>query len=113
MKMQRVYMTEWWKITDGATKGKRVHFSGRFRLMFHQDGSIKHYIEKSGVIASRPSKKVDFMVVGEKPTKTVEKLKASGVPTITEREFFEMLGLGDDKWVRHVTELPTIHLPQS
>ncbi|MDA8548553.1 NAD-dependent DNA ligase LigA, partial [Candidatus Pelagibacter bacterium] len=82
------------KITnDGLLKGKTFMFTGK--LLNISRSEAKNLIEKnSGSLASNVSKRLDFLIIGEKPTKRkVESAKELKIKIITQSEWMKMLNL--------------------
>jgi DNA ligase (NAD+) len=82
------------KITnDGLLKGKTFMFTGK--LLSISRSEAKNLIEKnSGSLVSNVSKKLDFLIIGEKPTKRkVESAKELKIKIITQSEWLKMLNL--------------------
>jgi DNA ligase (NAD+) len=82
------------KITnDGLLKGKTFMFTGK--LLNISRSEAKNLIEKnSGSLVSNVSKRLDFLIIGEKPTKRkVESAKELKINIITQSEWMKMLNL--------------------
>jgi DNA ligase (NAD+) len=82
------------KITnDGLLKGKTFMFTGK--LLNISRSEAKNLIEKnSGSLVSNVSKRLDFLIIGEKPTKRkVENAKELKIKIITQSEWMKMLNL--------------------
>ena len=82
------------KITnDGLLKGKTFMFTGK--LLNISRSEAKDLIEKnSGSLVSNVSKRLDFLIIGEKPTKRkVESAKELKIKIITQSEWMKMLNL--------------------
>jgi DNA ligase (NAD+) len=82
------------KITnDGLLKGKTFMFTGK--LLNISRSEAKNLIEKnSGSLVSNASKRLDFLIIGEKPTKRkVESAKELKIKIITQSEWMKMLNL--------------------
>jgi DNA ligase (NAD+) len=82
------------KITnDGLLKGKTFMFTGK--LLNISRSEAKNLIEKnSGSLVSNVSKRLDFLIIGEKPTKRkVENAKELKIKIITQSEWLKMLNL--------------------
>src|SRR6056300_400037 len=82
------------KITNvGFLKGKTFMFTGK--LLNISRSEAKDLIEKnSGSIVSNISKRLDFLIIGEKPTKRkVESAKEHKIKIITQSEWLKMLNL--------------------
>jgi DNA ligase (NAD+) len=82
------------KITnDGLLKGKTFMFTGK--LLNISRSEAKNLIERnSGSLVSNVSKRLDFLIIGEKPTKRkVESAKELKIKIITQSELMKMLNL--------------------
>jgi DNA ligase (NAD+) len=82
------------KITnDGLLKGKTFMFTGK--LLNISRSEAKNLIEKnSGSLVSNVSRRLDFLIIGEKPTKRkVENAKELKIKIITQSEWMKMLNL--------------------
>jgi DNA ligase (NAD+) len=82
------------KITnDGLLKGKTFMFTGK--LLNISRSEAKNLIEKnSGSLVSNVSKKLGFLIIGEKPTKRkVESAKELKIKIINQSEWLKMLNL--------------------
>jgi DNA ligase (NAD+) len=82
------------KITnDGLLKGKTFMFTGK--LLNISRSEAKNLIENnSGSLVSNVSKRLDFLIIGEKPTKRkVESAKELKIKIITQSEWMKMLNL--------------------
>src|SRR5210317_1729797 len=82
------------KITnDGLLKGKTFMFTGK--LLNISRSEAKDLIEKnSGSLVSNVSKRLDFLIIGEKPTRRkVESAKELKIKIITQSEWMKMLNL--------------------
>jgi DNA ligase (NAD+) len=82
------------KITnDGLLKGKTFMFTGK--LLNISRSEAKNLIEKnSGSLVSNVSKRLDFLIIGEKPTKRkIESAKELKIKIITQSEWMKMLNL--------------------
>jgi DNA ligase (NAD+) len=82
------------KITnDGLLKGKTFMFTGK--LLNISRSEAKNLIEKnSGSLVSNVSKRLDFLIIGEKPTKRkVESAKELKIKIITQSEWMKILNL--------------------
>jgi DNA ligase (NAD+) len=82
------------KITNyGLLKGKTFMFTGK--LLNISRSEAKNLIEKnSGSLVSNVSKRLDFLIIGEKPTKRkVESAKELKIKIITQSEWLKMLNL--------------------
>ncbi|MFL2886887.1 MAG: NAD-dependent DNA ligase LigA [Candidatus Pelagibacter sp.] len=79
------------KNTNGKLKGKTFMFTGK--LIKFSRAEAKSLIEKnSGNILSTVSKKLDYLVLGEKPTnKKVELAKKIGVTILSQKEWVKLL----------------------
>ena len=49
-----------------------------------------------GTVAASMSRKVDFLVAGADPGGKAKKAREAGIPILTEPEFLEMVGKGED-----------------
>jgi DNA ligase (NAD+) len=80
-------------INDGLLKGKTFMFTGK--LLNISRSEAKNLIEKnSGSLVSNVSKRLDFLIIGEKPTKKkVENAKELKIKIITQSEWLKMLNL--------------------
>jgi DNA ligase (NAD+) len=80
-------------INDGLLKGKTFMFTGK--LLNISRSEAKNLIEKnSGSLVSNVSKRLDFLIIGEKPTKRkVESAKELKIKIITQSEWMKMLNL--------------------
>jgi DNA ligase (NAD+) len=78
---------------DGLLKGKTFMFTGK--LLNISRSEAKNLIEKnSGSLVSNVSKKLDFLIIGEKPTKRkVENAKELKIKIISQSEWLKMLNL--------------------
>ena len=78
---------------DGLLKGKTFMFTGK--LLNISRSEAKNLIEKnSGSLVSNVSKRLDFLIIGEKPTKRkVESAKELKIKIITQSEWMKMLNL--------------------
>jgi len=78
---------------DGLLKGKTFMFTGK--LLNISRSEAKNLIEKnSGSLVSNVSKRLDFLIIGEKPTKRkVENAKELKIKIITQSEWLKMLNL--------------------
>jgi DNA ligase (NAD+) len=78
---------------DGLLKGKTFMFTGK--LLNISRSEAKNLIEKnSGSLVSNVSKRLDFLIIGEKPTKRkVENAKDLKIKIITQSEWLKMLNL--------------------
>jgi len=82
------------KITnDGLLKGKTFMFTGK--LLNISRSEAKNLIEKNcGSLVSNVSKRLDFLIIGEKPTKRkVENAKELKIKIINQSEWLKMLNL--------------------
>jgi DNA ligase (NAD+) len=82
------------KITnDGLLKGKTFMFTGK--LLNISRSEAKNLIEKnSGSLVSNVSKRLDFLIIGAKPTKRkIESAKELKIKIITQSEWMKMLNL--------------------
>jgi DNA ligase (NAD+) len=78
---------------NGLLKGKTFMFTGK--LLNISRSEAKNLIEKnSGSLVSNISKKLDFLIIGEKPTKRkIESAKELKIKIINQSEWFKMLNL--------------------
>ena len=78
---------------DGLLRNKTFMFTGK--LMNMSRSEAKNLIEQnSGSVISNVSKKLDFLIIGEKPTKRkVENAKELKIKIITQSEWLKMLNL--------------------
>ena len=78
---------------DGLLQGKTFMFTGK--LLNISRSEAKNLIEKnSGSLVSNVSKRLDFLIIGEKPTKRkVESAKELKIKIITQSEWMKMLNL--------------------
>ena len=78
---------------DGLLRNKTFMFTGK--LMNMSRSEAKNLIEQnSGSVISNVSKKLDFLIIGEKPTKRkVESAKELKIKIITQSEWMKMLNL--------------------
>jgi DNA ligase (NAD+) len=78
---------------DGLLKDKTFMFTGK--LLNISRSEAKNLIEKnSGSLVSNVSKRLDFLIIGEKPTKRkVESAKELKIKIITQSEWMKMLNL--------------------
>ncbi|WP_440911226.1 NAD-dependent DNA ligase LigA [Candidatus Pelagibacter sp.] len=78
---------------DGLLQGKTFMFTGK--LLNISRSEAKNLIEKnSGSLVSNVSKRLDFLIIGEKPTKRkVENAKELKIKIITQSEWMKMLNL--------------------
>jgi len=82
------------KITnDGLLRGKTFMFTGK--LLNISRSEAKNLIEtNSGSLVSNVSKRLDFLIIGEKPTKRkIESAKELKIKIITQSEWLKMLNL--------------------
>ena len=77
--------------TDGVLRDKIFMFTGKLNGMSRAEA--KSLIEKnSGTIISNVSKKLDYLIIGEKPTKLkVEAAKKLKIKIIDQRELNKLL----------------------
>jgi len=75
----------------GKLKGKTFMFTGK--LINISRAEAKSLVEKnSGNIVSTVNKKLNFLVLGEKPTnKKIELAKKIGVKILNQKEWFKLL----------------------
>ena len=78
---------------DGLLRNKTFMFTGK--LMNMSRSEAKNLIEQnSGSVISNISKKLDFLIIGEKPTKRkIENAKELKIKIITQSEWLKMLNL--------------------
>ena len=78
---------------DGLLRNKTFMFTGK--LMNMSRSEAKNLIDQnSGSVISNVSKKLDFLIIGEKPTKRkVESAKELKIKIITQSEWLKMLNL--------------------
>ncbi|MEL0125240.1 MAG: BRCT domain-containing protein, partial [Alphaproteobacteria bacterium] len=78
---------------NGVLKGQTFLLTGKLEKMSRAEA--KALIEKnSGNVVSNVSKKLDYLIVGEKPTKRkIESAKELKVKIITQSEWLKMLNL--------------------
>ena len=78
---------------DGLLRNKTFMFTGK--LMNMSRSEAKNLIEQnSGSVISNVSKKLDFLIIGEKPTKRkIENAKKLKIKIITQSEWLKMLNL--------------------
>jgi DNA ligase (NAD+) len=76
---------------NGLFKNKTFMFTGKLKAMSR--GEAKSLIEKnSGKIINNVNKKLDYLIIGEKPTtKKVNNAKSLNIDVITQDEWIEML----------------------
>ena len=76
---------------DGALVNKTFMLTGKLDSMSRAEA--KSLIEEnSGSIVSNVSKKLDYLIIGEKPTKRkVESAKELGIKILNQKEWLEML----------------------
>ena len=76
---------------NGQLKGKTFLVTGKLNGISRAE--IKSLIEEnSGVTVSSVSKKLDYLIVGEKPTKKkIEKANAFKIRSIDQKEFLNLL----------------------
>ena len=81
------------KKNNGLLKGKTFMFTGK--LLNISRSEAKNLIEmNSGSLVSNVSKKLDFLIIGQKPTKRkVENAKELKIKIITQSEWLKMLNL--------------------
>jgi len=72
-------------------EGKSFLFTGALKSMTRQEAK-DIVMELGGRVASSVSKKLDYLVVGEKPGSKLEKAKKLGIKIINEQEFLKMIG---------------------
>ena len=76
---------------NGQLKGKTFLVTGKLNGISRAE--IKSLIEEnSGVTVSSVSKKLDYLIVGEKPTKRkIDKAKTFKIRSIDQKEFLNLL----------------------
>ena len=76
---------------DGKLKNRSFMFTGKLQNISRAEA--KSLIEKnSGSIVSSITKKLDYLVIGEKPTKRkIEQAKNLGIDIITQKEWSDLL----------------------
>ncbi len=76
---------------DGKLKNKNIMFTGKLEGISRAEA--KSIVEKnSGKILSNVNKKLDFLIIGEKPTqKKVNLAKSLRIKILSQKEFFELL----------------------
>ena len=73
----------------GPLQGKNVLFTGTLSL---PRGKVQHLAEAAGaVLAGSVNKKLDFLVVGDKPGGKLDKARALGLAVLDEAGFRELL----------------------
>ena len=89
LKKAGVRMTE--EKSEGKLKGLVFVFTGALKSMTRHEAEelVK---SEGGSVASSVSKKVNYVVVGEKPGSKLEKAKRLGVKIINEEEFLKLIG---------------------
>ena len=89
LKKAGVRMTE--EESEGKLKGLVFVFTGALKSMTRHEAEelVK---SEGGSVASSVSKKVNYVVVGEKPGSKLEKAKRLGVKIINEEEFLKLVG---------------------
>ena len=89
LKKAGVRMTE--EESEGKLKGLVFVFTGALKSMTRHEAEelVK---SEGGSVASSVSKKVNYVVVGEKPGSKLEKAKRLGVKIINEEEFLKLIG---------------------
>ena len=77
--------------SSGKLKGQVFMFTGKLNNISRAEA--KSLIESNGgKIVSNVTKKLDYLVIGEKPTnKKVELAKKIGINIITQKEWFKLL----------------------
>ena len=75
----------------GKFKNKSFMFTGKLNNISRAEA--KSLVEKnSGNIVSSVTKKLDYLVIGEKPTnRKVDLAKSLGIKIVTQKEWFELL----------------------
>ncbi len=76
---------------DGKLKNKNIMFTGKLEGISRAEA--KSIVEKnSGKILSNVNKKLDFLIIGEKPTqKKVNLAKSLKIKILSQKEFFKLL----------------------
>lgn len=72
-------------------KGKTFVFTGSLKSMSRSEAA-NVVMSLGGLVTNSVSKKVDYVVVGEKPGSKYEKAKKLGLTIINEQEFLELIG---------------------
>ena len=82
-------------LKNGALREKTFMFTGK--LLGISRAEAKSLVEKnSGKIISNVSKKLDFLIIGEKPTsKKVSEAKNLNIKVISQSDFLKMLEIKD------------------
>lgn len=78
---------------EGKVSGKTFLFTGTLsipRAKAHD--AVRH---GGGAVAASLSRKVDFLVAGERPGSKIAKARELGIPVVSEEEFRSMTGEGD------------------
>ena len=77
--------------TDGYLANKSFMITGKLEGISRAE--VKSLIEQnSGTIVSNVSKKLDYLIIGEKPTKRkIESAKELKINMISQKELFDML----------------------
>jgi len=75
-------------------------FTGSLAAMSRDEAKVR-VKEQGGKVASQASKKVTHVVTGEKPGSKLKKAQELGLKILTEKEFTELLGSGNDNTNRN------------
>ena len=77
--------------TEGVFVGKTIVVTGTLSSFSREDA--REALRKAGaIVTDSVSKKTDYLVVGEDAGSKLDKARALGVKTLTEKQFLEMLG---------------------
>lgn len=79
--------------TDGPLAGKTILFTGT--LSMKRDDAARRAEACGAIIAGGVSKKLDYLVAGEKAGSKREKAEKLGIPILSEQEFLDMLRTGE------------------
>lgn len=77
----------------GPLAGKTILFTGT--LSMKRDDAARQAEACGAIIAGGVSKKLDYLVAGEKAGSKLEKAEKLGIPILSEQEFLDMLRAGD------------------
>jgi len=77
-------------IKKGPLVGKTFIITGKLERM-PRSAAEKWIEERGGTVLASVSKKLDYLVVGADPGSKLAKAQKLGVPTITEKQLFEMV----------------------
>ena len=80
-------------VADGPLAGKTILFTGT--LSMKRDDAAKMAEACGAIIAGGVSKKLDYLVAGEKAGSKREKAEKLGIPILDEQEFLDMLRTGE------------------